>query len=210
MQLAQSQDCPDRDLRTKVNWLSSFSTRLWSARRQILALALVILITVTIVIFRDRLAGLGALGYPGLFLINVFTSATVILPMPGLALAFAAGSSLNPILVGLAVGSGAAVGELTGYLAGYSGKGLVEDNPTYLRVRRWMQRFGLWVLFALAAIPNPCFDFVGMIAGVLHIPVPRFFLAVWAGNVIKATTIALIGAETIAHISPLLERWLMK
>ena len=31
-----------------------------------------------------------------------------------------------------------------------------------------------------------------------------------AGNIIKATTIALIGAETIARISPLLQQWLTK
>lgn len=184
--------------------------RLWSARRRILALIAVAIISTTIILLRDKLAGLGALGYPGLFLVNVFTSATVILPMPGLALAFAAGSSLNPWLVGLAVGTGAAVGELTGYLAGYGGQGLIEDNPTCLQIQRWMRRYGLWVLFVMAAIPNPFFDVAGMVSGMLRIPVGRFFVAAWAGNLTKATTIALIGAETITRLSPLLERWLMR
>lgn len=178
--------------------------------RRIGALLLVVIICAAIVIFRKQLAGLGAYGYPGLFLVNVFTSATVILPMPGLALAFAAGSSLNPFLVGLAVGSGAAVGELTGYLAGYSGQALVEDNPTYLRIQQWMRRYGLWVIFGLAVVPNPLFDIAGMVSGILRIPVGRFLAACWTGNIIKATTIAVIGAETIARISPLLERWLTK
>jgi membrane protein YqaA with SNARE-associated domain len=189
---------------------ASFVLRLWSARRRILALTLAATISLTIILFRDKLAGLGALGYPGLFLVNFFSSATVILPMPGLALAFAAGSSLNPWLVGLAMGAGAAVGELTGYLAGYSGQGLVEDSLAYRRIKWWMDRYGLWVLFIMAAIPNPFFDVAGMVSGVLRIPVLRFFTACCAGNMLKATTIALIGAETIARLSPLLAEWLAR
>jgi uncharacterized membrane protein YdjX (TVP38/TMEM64 family) len=178
--------------------------------RRVAALLLVVLICGTIIVFRKQLAGLGALGYPGLYLINVVTSATVIVPIPGLALAFAAGSSLNPFLVGLAVGSGAATGELTGYLAGYGGQGLLPDTPGYVRVQKWMQRFGIWVVFALACIPNPFFDIAGMLSGMMRIPVWRFLLAAWSGNVIKATALALIGAETIARISPLLGHWLMR
>jgi len=187
-----------------------FVQRLWSARRRWLALLAALFISGAIIAFRDQLAGLGALGYPGLFLINFFSSATVVLPMPGLAVAFAAGGSLNPWLVGVAMGAGAATGELTGYLAGYSGQGLVEDNPTYRRIKRWMDRYGLWVLFVMAAIPNPFFDVAGMVSGVLRVPVIRFFIACCAGNIVKATTIALIGAETIARLSPLLERWLTR
>ena len=178
--------------------------------RRIVAILFAVIISALIIIFRKQLAGLGAYGYPGLFLLNVFTSATIILPMPGLALAFAAGATLNPFLVGLAVGSGAAVGELTGYLAGYGGQGLVENNPGYDRIVGWTKRFGLWVVFFLALIPNPFFDVVGMVAGLLRIPAWRFLLACWAGNVIKATTIALIGAETVMRISPLLQQWLAK
>jgi uncharacterized membrane protein YdjX (TVP38/TMEM64 family) len=178
--------------------------------RRILAILLAVIVSALIIIFRKQLAGLGAYGYPGLFLLNVFTSATIILPMPGLALAFAAGATLNPFLVGLSMGSGAAVGELTGYLAGYGGQGLVENNPGYARIARWTQRYGLWIVFALAMVPNPFFDVVGMIAGLLRIPAWRFLLACWAGNVIKATTIALIGAETIMRLSPLLQQWLSK
>ena len=178
--------------------------------RRIVAILFAVIISALIIIFRKQLAGLGAYGYPGLFLLNVFTSATIILPMPGLALAFAAGATLNPFLVGLAVGSGAAVGELTGYLAGYGGQGLVENNPGYAKIVGWTQRYGLWVVFVLALIPNPFFDVVGMVAGLLRIPAWRFLLVCWAGNIIKATTIALIGAETVMRLSPLLQQWLTK
>jgi len=208
--VAQAQERPDEAGAAEGRTPSPFLARLWSARRRILALLLAIGISVTIMLFRDQVARLGAFGYPGLFLVNVFSSATVILPMPGLALAFAAGSSLNPWLVGLAVGSGAAVGELTGYLAGYSGQGLVEHSAAGQRVQQWMRRYGVGVLFVMAAIPNPFFDIAGMMAGIMRVPVPYFLAACWSGNVIKATTIAFVGAETIARLSPLLERWLMR
>lgn len=210
MELVQGREDPDSAGETAAATSPSLLRRLWAARRRLIALLAALLISGTVILLRDRLAGLGALGYPGLFLVNFFSSATVVLPMPGLALAFAAGGALNPWLVGLAMGTGAAAGELTGYLAGYGGQGLVEHNPTCQRIRRWMQRYGLWVLFIMAAIPNPFFDIAGMVSGMLRIPVRRFFVACWAGNVVKATAIALIGAETIARLSPLLERWLAR
>ncbi len=210
MQIVEGQTGIREERQARTGGPTPLVQRLWSARRRLLALFVAVFISGLIIAFRDRLAGLGAWGYPGLFLINFFSSATVVLPMPGLAVAFAAGSSLNPWLVGLAMGVGAATGELTGYLAGYSGQGLVENNPTYQQVKRWMDRYGLWVLFAMAAIPNPFFDVAGMVSGVLRVPVVRFFVACGAGNVLKATTVALIGAETIARLSPLLERWLTR
>lgn len=214
MQLAQGREIPGGGREAEAQEPPSLALRLWSAHRpailRVVALVAVVAISATIIAFRDRLAMLGAFGYPGLFLINFFSSATVVLPMPGLALAFAAGATLNPWLVGLAMGTGAAVGELTGYLAGYGGQGLIENNPTCQRVQRWMHRYGLWVLFVMAAIPNPFFDVAGMVSGILRIPVYRFFVACWAGNVTKATVIAVIGAETIARLSPVLERWLMR
>ena len=207
-EVTASEEAAGDGRRTMANNQSS-SVAVERARR-IVAILLAVSISVIIIIFRKQLAGLGAFGYPGLFLLNVFTSSTIILPVPGLALAFAAGASLNPFLIGLAVGSGAAVGELTGYLAGYGGQGLVENNAGYARMVRWTQRHGLWVVFAMAVIPNPFFDLVGMIAGLLRIPTGRFLLACWAGNVIKATTIALIGAEMITRVSPFLEHGLTK
>ena len=176
--------------------------------RRGLALLLVIAISAAILIFRDRLAALASYGYVGLFLLNVAASATLILPVPGLALAFAAGGSFAPIGVGLAVGGGSTIGELTGYLAGYSGRGVVENQAQYQRVQGWMRRYGLWVIFVLALIPNPLFDVAGLICGVLHIPVWKFLLAAGAGKILKATLIAYLGAGTINLLGPAVQNWM--
>lgn len=170
----------------------------------------VIALSVLIVLYGNRLTGLGAYGYPGLFLLNLLASATLILPAPGLALAFAAGATLNPYLVGLAVGTGSALGELTGYVAGASGRGMVETDPNYPRVSRWMEKKGLLVLFVLSIVPNPIFDVAGIVAGAMRIPVWKFLLVTWAGKVIKSTLVALAGAGAMQALEPVIRQWLTR
>lgn len=177
---------------------------------RIAALVFVVALSLAIVVYGDRLTALGAYGYPGLFLLNLLASATLILPAPGLALAFAAGASLNPWLVGLAVGSGSTFGELTGYLAGFSGRGSIEQDPNYARVRGWMLCFGLWVIFVLSLVPNPLFDVAGITAGVMKIPVWKFLAVTWVGKVIKSILVALAGAGMIGALRPFIQQWLVR
>ncbi len=177
---------------------------------RLFAFLFVVVISALLVLFGDRLTGLGAYGYPGLFLLNLLASATLILPAPGLALALAAGATLNPYLVGLAVGSGSTLGELTGYIAGASGRGMLESDPNYPKVRRWMSKAGLWVIFGLSLVPNPIFDVAGIVAGAMHIPVWKFLAATWCGKVIKSTLVALVGAGAMQALAPVVERWLTR
>jgi membrane protein DedA with SNARE-associated domain len=175
-----------------------------------LALFLVIALSVIIVLFRDRLARLGVYGYPGVFLVSLLGNATIILPAPSLMLVFVAGSSLYPPFIGLAAGSGEALGELTGYLAGFSGRGVVENQASYAQIQGWMKRYGLWVIFVLSVIPNPLFDLAGMAAGASRVPVWRFLLVCWAGKLSKTTLVAYAGAQTIGLLGPVIERWLAR
>jgi membrane protein YqaA with SNARE-associated domain len=161
-------------------------------------------------IFRDQIIRLSQYGYIGLFVVAAVSSASIFVPVPGLALAFATGGALNPFAVGLAIGTGAAFGELVGYLAGVGGHGLIADNPGYRQVSGYMKRYGMWAVFGLAVIPNPLFDIVGILSGVLRIPVWRFFFACWAGNVIKATAVAFAGMGAFAVLAPAIERWMGK
>lgn len=177
---------------------------------RVLAFLFVVAVSALIFIYSERLVQLGAYGYSGLFLLNLLASATLILPAPGIALAFAAGASLNPFLVGLAVGAGSALGELTGYLAGFSGRGIVESDPQYERVHRWMVTRGLWVIFILSIVPNPLFDVAGITAGAMRMPVWKFLAAALPGKIIKATLLALAGAGMMDALSPVIERLLMR
>ena len=145
------------------------------------------------VYFRDRLKELERYGYAAVFLVGLVSNATLILPVPGLAVSSVMGGVFNPWIVGLVGGVGQALGELTGYLAGYSGQTLVDGNPTYDRLTRWMQRYGVWTIFVLAVIPNPVFDLGGMAAGTLRFPLWKFLASCTAGKVIKNIAFALAG-----------------
>jgi membrane protein YqaA with SNARE-associated domain len=167
---------------------------------RIFVLLIVIGVTTAIVVFRDRLQQFAAYGYPGVFIVSLIGNATVILPAPSLAVVFAMGAVLKPVLVGLVAGVGEALGELTGYLAGFSGRALIENRARYEQITSWMQRNGALTVFTLSLIPNPFFDLAGMSAGALKYPVWRFLLFCWTGKTIKTTLIALAGAQSIAFI----------
>ena len=174
---------------------------------RILVLILVLGITAVIFVFRDRVANLAAYGYLGAFLISLLSSATIILPVPGIAVIFALGATYNPYLVGLAAGAGSALGELSGYMAGYSGQGVFRKSKTYLRMENWMRRRGPLVIFVLAFVPNPIFDLAGAAAGILRYPVWKFLLFCFLGKTPRSILIAFAGAWALEGVLKFLQRY---
>lgn len=143
---------------------------------------------------QDLIGTLQAYGYPGIFLLSLASNATIIIPAPAILVVFAMGAHLDPIGLGLVAGSGAALGELSGYLAGLSGQAMVENNKTVQRLSTWVKRNGSLTIFLLAALPNPFFDFGGLAAGALRMPVQKFLLSCWCGKVLRMYIVALAGA----------------
>jgi uncharacterized membrane protein YdjX (TVP38/TMEM64 family) len=168
---------------------------------RILAIAAVIGITVYVYSVRDHVKEYAAYGYPGIFLIALMANATVFLPAPGVAVVFAMGSVFNPLGIALAAGSGGAIGELSGYLAGFSGQAAVENTKKYNRFLPWVQKYGVWAILVLSAIPNPFFDLAGIAAGVTKIPLWKFLLFCWIGQLIKMAMFAYAGAYSIGWIA---------
>lgn len=173
------------------------SRRLAELLPRIAGVVFALALTVTIFVFRDQLQRAERYGYLGIFIISVLGNATIVLPVPTFVTAFAGGGVFNPMLVGLISAAGATIGELTGYLAGISGKAVVENREMYARFQRWMQRYGLIALFVLAAIPNPFFDLAGIVAGVSRVPLYQFMLVTWAGKIVKFLIIAYLGAGSM-------------
>jgi len=169
-----------------------------------LALVAVIAITVFIYSIRDQAERLEGYGYPGIFLLSLLANATLVLPAPGIAITFAAGGVFDPLWVGVAAGTGAALGELTGYLAGYSGRGVLEGTAVYQRLLELTRRFGNWTILVLAIIPNPFFDVAGAAAGALRMPVRIFLLWATIGKLIKMWIVAYAGAFSVDWVVRLL------
>jgi membrane protein DedA with SNARE-associated domain len=168
---------------------------------RILALFGVVALTVYIFSIRERVEDFAAFGYPGVFLIALLANATVLLPAPGVAVIYAMGAIFNPFGVGLAAGTGGALGELSGYLAGFSGQAVVERTDVYNRIKPWVDKYGGWAILVLSAIPNPFFDIAGIAAGIAKMPLRTFLLFTWVGQLIKMTMFALAGHYSISFLT---------
>ncbi len=165
-----------------------------------LSLFAVIGISVFIFSIRNQVEQFAAYGYPGIFLIALLAYATVLLPTPSLAVVFTMGGVFHPLGVALAASTGAAIGELSGYMAGFSGQAVVERMDIYERISPWIDKYGTLAILILAVLPNPFFDLAGIAAGAARIPIKNFLLACWIGQFIKATLFAYAGAASIDWI----------
>jgi uncharacterized membrane protein YdjX (TVP38/TMEM64 family) len=160
---------------------------------RILALLAVIAITVYVYSIRNKVEEFATFGYPGIFLVALMANATVFLPAPGVAVVFAMGSIFHPLGVALAAGTGGALGELSGYLAGFSGQAVIENTNVYDRIHPWVVKYGSWAILVLSAVPNPFFDIAGVAAGIAKMSLRRFLLACWIGQMIKMALFAYAG-----------------
>lgn len=168
--------------------------RFW---RVIVLLAIVAISLAILAIPPEQIELLQSFGYAGIFLLSVLANATIILPTPAFLVVFAMGEHLSPLLLGLAAGSGATIGELSGYLAGFTGQALIPNNPTYQRLESWVRKYGALTVFLLAALPNPVFDLAGIAAGVLKMPLWKFLLWCWCGKVVRMAAVAFAGAQLL-------------
>lgn len=164
---------------------------------RILAVTAVIGISAYVFSIRERVDEFAVYGYPGIFLIALLANATVFLPAPGIAVVFAMGSVFHPLGVALAAGMGGALGELSGYLAGFGGQAVVENTAAYARVQPKVQKWGGWAVMLLAAVPNPFFDLAGVAAGAAKMPLWKFLLFCWIGQTIKMAAFAYAGNTSL-------------
>ena len=164
---------------------------------RLLSLVVVIVISVYIFSIRDQAEKLAVYGYPGIFILSFLSYATVLLPAPGIAVVFTMGSIFHPAGVALAAGAGAALGELSGYLAGFSGQAVIENASLYDRLTKWMSKNGPLTVLVLSTIPNPFFDLAGVAAGALKMPIPKFLFWCWIGETAKMFVFAYLGASSL-------------
>ena len=145
------------------------------------------------------------LAYLIVFGTSLASNLTIIAPVPFAAsIMIAAATEWNPVLITLFASIGAAIGELTGYYAGYLGKKLAisENIAWYGRIERWIQRHGVWAIIFLSFQPIIPFDIGGIIAGAAKMPLHRFLPAVWLGRFPKYIIITYAGIGLI-HFLPI-------
>ncbi len=174
-------------------------------KRVVPVLAIVFLLAfvgVLIYFFHDveSLERLKDWGYLGIFLVTLISSCTVIFPVPGELVVIAAAAIWHPLLIGIVASVGGALGELTGYAAGYWGQAVIkaEHGVKYERAEFWLKRYGVLAIFLFALLPFLLFDLLGIAAGALRYPIWKFLLACWAGRLIRSVAEAYLGATLFA------------
>ena len=172
----------------------------WLKSRLVPILSLCFIVAIIIGVFYfyreypDKIDALQEYGYLGAFFISILLNATVVLPAGNFLVLAALGATMPaPTLVGLAGGLGAAIGESTGYLAGYSGRALIQRQKLYEKLENWVKRWGMLTIFGLSVAPL-FFDLAGIAAGVLRFPYWKFFIACWLGRTVLYVLIAWAGA----------------
>lgn len=173
----------------------------WIQRRLLPILSIIVVIAIVagvLYVYRtnpDLAEKVKEYGYLGAFFISMLLNATVVLPAGNFLILAALGATLpSPTLVGLAAAVGAAIGEMTGYLAGYSGRAVVpQHHKWYLRIHHWLDRYGMWAIIGLSAAPL-FFDVAGITAGVMRFPARKFLIACFLGRSILYILLAWAGA----------------
>lgn len=156
--------------------------------RKILEILLICVIagaSVLIFVFRNRIGEVGTVGYAGLFGLCFLANATVLLPSPSLMIAASCALIMNPLLVALAAALGSSAGELVGYAFGTVTRDL---SPKW---KGWLDRLAkkvrgeVFLVFILALLPLPLFDFVGIYSGGTKMNLVKFYVACFLGKFLK-------------------------
>jgi membrane protein DedA with SNARE-associated domain len=176
----------------------------------VIALFFTIAITVSIYVtygrYPERLTEFQSYTYLGAFIISLLGNATIVLPAAvlviltnmGIVLYMSVGIA-GPVMIGIAGGLGAGIGELTGYIAGYSGRTVILGNKRYARIQGWLTRWGSMTIFILSIMPL-FFDLVGIAAGTLRFPLWKFIVVCTIGRIILYTGLILgaaLGWKTV-------------
>jgi membrane protein DedA with SNARE-associated domain len=165
----------------------------------------------------------GELGYAGVFLANLASTATLFVPVPGLtaaaqALIASSATTLSPLWVGVLGGLGMAIGEITAYVAGMAASVIAREEeikaPSRLQplvdkvtrgVSRLMARYGMPTLFTLSVVPNPLFEVAGWTAGATRYSFWKFMGAVTPGKICRGLLLAYVGSDVFGWFLDLFE-----
>lgn len=158
-----------------------------------------ILLSIGFFVFRDYFREASSLGLFGLFVVNFVSSATFFVSGPAFLTVITGGNLYSPILVGGIAAVGASLGDMLGFAFGHSGRRLtkkkLDKHKTIRFLEKHFHKHGALIVFILAIVPNPFFDAIGILAGVLNYPPIRFFGIMLIGRFIRYWALAQVGAH---------------
>jgi membrane protein DedA with SNARE-associated domain len=147
-------------------------------------------------------------GYFGIFLISMLGAMSVFVPIPYTVVIFILGGLrsgggwvFDPLLIAVAAGTGAAVGEFSGYLIGLGGRKVIGEK--YKKKMDFLvklfKKFGPLVIFVFALTPLPD-DLLFIPLGVMRYSVLQAFFPALLGKFISNLIIAYSGRFSLQII----------
>jgi membrane protein YqaA with SNARE-associated domain len=175
----------------------------WAYFLGIFGIVATIAMAVAVVYYNEQLNQLRHWSYLGAFVISILGGATIIIPVPMLAVVFALGGAMHDpwhvALMGFAAAMGELIGALTIYMTGHgAGRVIIENKhgriqTAYEKLLGLMERKGPIVLFIVASVINPFFYPAALAAGALRFGIWKYSIIVLAGKIIKCMTVVYAG-----------------
>jgi len=147
---------------------------------------------------------LAQFGYFGVFLLSLIGASSIIIPIPYTIIIFFIAKQYDPILLAIAGGTGAALGEFTGYILGFYGQKIISEER-----RRKMEfmvklfgRYGPLAIFIFALTPLPD-DLLFIPLGIIRYKPIKAFIPAILGKMLMVYLLAYfgrIGADVILLI----------
>lgn len=139
------------------------------------------------------------MGLFGIFVVNFVSSATFFVSAPAFLTIITGGNLYSSLLVAAIAALGACLGDMLGFAFGHSGRRLtkkkLDKHPTIRFLEKHFHRHGALIIFVMAILPNPFFDAIGILAGVVNYPALKFFAIILLGRFLRYWVLAQFGSK---------------
>lgn len=148
--------------------------------------------------------------YLGIFAISLLGATSIFVPIPYTIVIFILGGlqvgtppvwAFEPILIALAAGTGAAIGEFSGYLLGMGGRTIISEKYKKKMdvLMRLFKKFGPITIFLFAFTPLPD-DLLFIPLGVMRYGIIRALIPALLGKILSNLVIAYSGRLSLSII----------
>ena len=147
-------------------------------------------------------------GYFGIFLISFLGATSVFIPIPYTVVIFTLGGfriggnwAFDPLWIAVAAGTGAAIGEFSGYLIGFGGRRVISEKYKKKMdfLTKLFKKFGPIVIFVFALTPLPD-DLLFIPLGIMRYSLLRAFIPALLGKFVSNLIIAYSGLFALTVI----------
>lgn len=140
-------------------------------------------------------------GYFGIFLISLIGALSIFFPIPYTVIIFTLGGQFEPVWIALAAGTGAAIGEFSGYLLGIGGRKVISEK--YKKKMAFLvkvfNKYGPITIFVFALTPLPD-DLLFIPLGVMRYSIVKTLIPAFIGKVCMNLIVAYAGRFSIGVI----------